>query len=166
MSNSVYFGAPTSTNQPANSRFLQDANTNTSVAIPVASQTVYSAYIDLRQDVTYSTSELLNIFMSIPAQSATGASAAGVISYYLQAAPDSAAAGSPDAGPTTWTNVASLPEPVITSTDAGTGGGSQPGASGTFKLSPGVNRYLRIKIVTDANCGSTPSGSALLQVNY
>lgn len=166
MSNSIYFGAPTSTNQPANSRFLQDATTNTSVAIPGPSTTSYSTYIDLRQDVTYSTSELYNAFLSIPAQVATGASAAGVISYYLQAAPDSAAAGAQDAGPTTWTNIASLPQPVITSTDTGTGGGSQPGASGTYKLSPGVNRYLRIKIVTDSNCGATPSGSALLQINY
>ena len=163
MSNSIYFGAPTSTNQPANSRILQDANTNTYVATPAANATVDSPYIDLRQDVTYSTSELLNVFVSIPAQTSTGGTAGGTLQLVIQAAPDSAAAGTPDAGPTVWTTIATLANPLLTSTDTG---GTTPGASVTVKLSPGVNRYLRIQVVASATAGSTPSGNCLLQVNY
>jgi hypothetical protein len=163
MSNSIYFGAPVSTNQPANTRLLQDGNTNTYVATPAQGVTAYSPYIDLRQDVTYSTSELLNIYVSIPAQSATGGTAGGTLQLVIQAAPDSAAAGTPDAGPTVWTTIATFANPLLTSTDTG---GTTPDANATLKLSLGVNRYLRIQVVASGTAGTTPSGNCLLQVNY
>lgn len=141
----------TPTNNPFNSRILEDATLYKTVAM-ANNGVVNTSHIDLAAATPYPVTETLNVYINTGADTVATANTNGWV--YLQHTSANAVAGDGTPNASAWTNIPTLGHSLHVIAKNATAA-----QNFTYKLPPGCLQFIRAQYNNDGPAGSNTSGA-------